>query len=272
MKNKLLNVFFGLVFIIGLSILLYPIVSDLINSYKQSQVVNLYQEEVNNMSDETYQEALYEAQTYNSYISQYTEISSALAAEKNFPGKTYDELLDIGGIGVMGILKIPVVNIELPIYHGTNQEELQVGVGHYEGSSLPIGGESTHCVLTGHRGLPSSRLLTDIDQLEEGDIFYIQVLKQTIAYEVDQIKTVEPEEVNDINIVQGMDYCTLVTCTPYGINTHRLLVRGKRIAYVDLKGDYDEEILVFPLVFAIFIVVMMYMVVCILKDKLRKRG
>lgn len=260
MKNKLMNLFFGIVFIIGFVILLYPTISDWINDYHQSHVISTYQADIDNLDDEAYKTARQNAELYNKYISHYPNINSALSAEKDFPASKYNDLLDIGDIGVMGILKIPTVDIELPIYHGTGQDELQVGVGHLQGSSLPIGGKSTHSVLTGHRGLPSSRLLTDIDQLEEGDIFYIQVLRETIAYEVDQIKTVLPEELDDMHIVEGEDYCTLVTCTPYGINTHRLLVRGKRIAYVDLKGEIYNEVSIFPMIIVMLIVIVLYFI------------
>lgn len=272
MKNKILNVVFGLVFVAGLAIMLYPIVSDLINDYNQSQVIETYNQNVDDMSKKTYDQEFADARMYNSNIARYANINSAHFAQKSFPGKKYEDLLDVGGIGVMGVLEVPSVDISLPIYHGTDQSELQVGIGHYVGSSLPIGGKSTHCVLTGHRGLPSSRLLTDIDQLEKGDIFYVRVLKETLAYEVDSIKTVLPKEMDDINIVQGKDYCTLVTCTPYGINTHRLLVRGKRIAYIDLQGDLSKELAMLPLFLAILLAIIFYIIVVFLKNIIRKRG
>lgn len=252
--------------------MLYPAISDWFNSLGQAAVISDYQSNVSNMSDEVYQQALSDAQDYNEFIARYTSVSSALAATESDYDIDYDDLLNVGGIGVMGVLKIPTIDVELPIYHGTDASALQIGVGHYEGSSLPIGGSSTHSVLTGHTGLPSSTLLTDIDQLVEGDIFYIQVLNETLAYEVDQIKVVLPQELDDINVVSGEDYCTLVTCTPYGLNTHRLLVRGKRIAYVDMNSILDNEIAIFPLLLSIFIAILIYMVVSILKKKKRKKG
>lgn len=248
--------------------MLYPTVSDLINRYGQSQVVNTYIEEVHNMDDETYNRERDKAKRYNEWISHHSHIGDSV----NNSNLNYDELLDLGGMGIMGILKIPVIDVELPIYHGTEPEELQVGVGHYEGSSLPVGGESTHCVLTGHTGLPSSRLLTDIDQLEEGDVFYVTVLKETLAYEVDQIKIVLPEELSDIDIIKSEDYCTLVTCTPYGINTHRLLVRGKRIAYVEMSNEVSQEIQIVPLIIVLMIALGVYMLLFLIRNKLRKKG
>lgn len=252
--------------------MLYPIVSDFVNSRNQTQVITNYVQDVENTPEETYEKELNDAKKYNEFISHYSTLNDALYAQKNYTGTQYEELLDISGMGVMGILEIPSQDIQLPIYHGTGEAELQVGVGHYIGSSLPVGGKSTHCVLTGHTGLPSSRLLTDIDQLEEGDIFYITVLKETIAYEVDQIKVVLPEELDDINIVEGEDYCTLVTCTPYGVNSHRLLVRGKRIAYVDLSNELNDEVWCLPSWLGILIVVLMYVLVVVIKNKRRKKG
>lgn len=248
----------------------YPSISNYYTQSHQSHVIETYQKDVEKIDLDSYQKERENAIHYNQQVSNYSNLSGVLANEKDFSGKKYEDLLDVGGIGVMGVLKIPSVNIELPIYHGTGQDELQVGVGHYRGSSLPIGGESTHTVLTGHRGLPSSRLLTDIDQLVAGDIFYVKTLKDTIAYEVDQIKTVLPEELDDINVVKGEDYCTLVTCTPYGINTHRLLVRGKRIAYVDLKDEISNEVNIFPMTLLVIIIGVLYMIVYFVKNKKRR--
>lgn len=248
--------------------MLYPIVSDFMNGYRQSQVVNTYIEEVNNLNDETFIQELEKANQYNEIISHRRSIGESVDEVH----LKYEEILDLGGIGVIGVLKIPTIHVELPIYHGTEPEELQVGVGHYEGSSLPVGGQSTHSVLTGHTGLPSSRLLTDIDQLEEGDIFYVHVLKDTLAYEVDQIKVVLPEELNDIRIVEGEDFCTLVTCTPYGINTHRLLVRGKRIAYVDLGNDLENDVQVFPIMRIVIIGALLCVMSFLIRGRFRKKG
>lgn len=147
--------------------------------------------------------------------------------------KKYESLLDVSGTGIMGYIEVPKIDCSLPIYHGTDEGALQIAIGHLEGSSLPVGGKSTHCVLSGHRGLPSARLFTDLDQMEEGDVFVLNVLGRKLAYEVDQIKVVLPDEMSDLEIVQGKDLCTLVTCTPYGINTHRLLVRGHRTKYIE---------------------------------------
>lgn len=152
--------------------------------------------------------------------------------EKENELEEYYSLLDVNGIGIMGVIRIPKIKVSLPIYHTTDEGVLQVGVGHFTGSSLPVGGESTHCILSGHRGLPSAKLFTDLDQIVEGDVFYLDVLGDTLAYQVDQIQVVLPEEVESLNVVPGEDYVTLITCTPYGVNTHRLLIRGTRIPYV----------------------------------------
>lgn len=257
MKKKYSNGIFLLLFIMGICIACYPFISDFINSYKQDQVITSYMENVSQIDEEEYELEMNEARKYNEFISQYFHIKDVLIAEKNYDGKKYEELLCFDA---MGVLEIPSLQIHLPIYHGTNEDVLQTGVGHYRGSSLPIGGESTHSVLTGHTGLPSSRLLTDIDQLVEGDIFYIQVLNEKLAYEVDQVKVVLPEELDDINIVEGEDYCTLVTCTPYGINSHRLLVRGKRIPYVNTTQILIDELQQLSLFICIVILIIIYFI------------
>jgi sortase A len=191
-------------------------------------------ETVNQLDDSSKQELIEKARQYNESLSAGVdfELSESEYAE-------YESLLDISGTGIMGYIQIPAINVNLPIYHGTEESILQVAVGHIAGSSLPVGGEGTHAVLSGHRGLPSARLFTDLDKMVEGDIFTINVLDEVITYQVDQIRIVLPEETSDLAIVDGKDYCTLVTCTPYGINTHRMLVRGHRIDNLD-----EDEILV----------------------------
>ena len=191
----------------------------------QSQAIASYQETVAEMDDETYEALWQAAEDYNSGLFGNADRFQPTQEEH----QRYEELLDVSGDGVMGYVEIPSIDVSLPIYHGTSDEVLQVAVGHIEGSSLPVGGESTHCVVSGHRGLPSSRLFTDLDQLGEGDLFLFHVLGETLTYEVDQIHVVEPDDVTYLSIEEDEDLCTLVTCTPYGVNSHRLLVRGHRV-------------------------------------------
>ncbi len=211
--------------VVGLLLLVYPSFSDYWNSFHQSQAISEYADNVADLDKEKYADIWNAAYQYNrSLLTRNTgfTLSDAQRAE-------YEELLDISDIGVMGSIEIPAIKCSLPIYHGTEESVLQIAIGHLDWSSLPVGGESSHCVLSGHRGLPSAKLLTDLDKLQEGDIFILRVLNEVLTYEVDQIRIVEPQETSDLRIVEGEDLCTLVTCTPYAINTHRLLVRGHRI-------------------------------------------
>lgn len=225
MRNKLTTILLVLAFFAGLSLLLYPTVSDYWNSLHASQAVADYAENVRNLEAENYEQVLQDAKSYNQMLP-YKQTTFALSEEEK---EAYDALLDISGTGVMGYIEIPTVNISLPVYHGTEDAVLQIAVGHLEWSSLPVGGESTHCVLSGHRGLPSAKLFTNLDKLVAGDKFIMRVLDEVLTYEVDQILIVEPTDVSTLMIEAGKDLCTLVTCTPYGINSHRLLVRGHRI-------------------------------------------
>ena len=225
MKNKLTTILLILALFAGLSLLLYPTVSDYWNSLHASQAVADYAENVRNLEAEKYEQVLQDARNYNQMLP-YKHTTFALSEEEK---EAYDALLDISGTGVMGYIEIPTVNISLPVYHGTEDAVLQIAVGHLEWSSLPVGGESTHCVLSGHRGLPSAKLFTNLDKLVAGDKFIMRVLDEVLTYEVDQILIVEPTDVSTLIIEAGKDLCTLVTCTPYGINSHRLLVRGHRI-------------------------------------------
>lgn len=211
--------------LIGMGILLYPTLSNWWNSMHSTQAVATYKEAVEDMTVKERALMLEAARVYNERIARAGtsyKLSDAEMAE-------YRSLLDITGTGIMGYLQIPAISVSLPIYHTTEESVLQSAVGHLAGSSLPIGGESTHAALSGHRGLPSARLFTDLDRMREGDIFTITVFDQTVTYMVDQIRIVLPHEVDDLQIVEGADYCTLITCTPYGVNTHRMLVRGVRI-------------------------------------------
>lgn len=229
MKNKLTTILLILALFAGLSLLLYPTVSDYWNSLHASQAVADYAENVRNLEAEKYEQVLQDAKSYNQMLP-YEQTTFALSEEEK---EAYDALLDISGTGVMGYIEIPTVNISLPVYHGTEDAVLQIAVGHLEWSSLPVGGESTHCVLSGHRGLPSAKLFTNLDKLVAVDKFIMRVLDEVLTYEVDQILIVEPTDVSTLIIEAGKDLCTLVTCTPYGINSHRLLVRGHRIENQD---------------------------------------
>ena len=225
MKKHLSTIILILVFLTGLSLLLYPTVSDWWNSFHQSLAIVDYAHDIENLDNDTYEQVISAARAYNETLmgrSNRFELSERDTEE-------YNALLNISGTGIMGYIEIPEIKVYLPIYHGTSDAVLSIAIGHIEGSSLPVGGESTHCVLSGHRGLPSAKLFSNLDKLAEGDIFLIRTLDETLTYEVDRIRIVEPQEVSDLEIEEGKDYCTLVTCTPYGINTHRLLVRGHRI-------------------------------------------
>lgn len=215
----------AVVFLVGRGLLLYPTVSNWWNSRRQSQAIVEYTEQTSAMDEAHVAELLEAARQYN----------AGLAADEGrftpTPADTteYENLLDVSDTGIMGYLEIPKLDVSTPIYHGTDESVLQSGAGHLEGSSLPVGGKGTHAVLSGHRGLPSSKLFTDLDDMEQGDVFMIHVLDRTLTYQVDQIVTVDPYDMDDLAIDPDQDYCTLVTCTPYGINTQRLLVRGHRI-------------------------------------------
>lgn len=225
MKKHSSTIILILVFLAGLSLLLYPTLSDYWNSFHQSRAIANYAEATAEIDDEQYEQMLQEAQAYNKAL--LTKTNRWILSEEEV--EEYNQILDISGTGIIGYVDIPKINCSLPVYHGTEERVLQIAVGHIEGSSFPVGGESTHTVLSGHRGLPSAKLFTDLDQLVEGDTFLLQILDETLTYQVDQIRIVEPDQLEDLEIEIGQDLCTLVTCTPYGINTHRLLVRGHRI-------------------------------------------
>ena len=214
-----------IVCLIGLSLLLYPTVSNYINRKNSTKAISTYVETLDGFSSEQISKAWADARAYNEDLAK-EGVSFSLPDSLRI---RYQENLNIDGTGLMGYIEIPKLDVSVPIYHGTTETVLQRAIGHINWSSLPTGGASTHCVISGHRGLPSAKLFTDIDQLREGDTFELMVLDQKLTYEVDQIRTVLPSEVSDLMIINGKDYCTLVTCTPYGINTHRLLVRGHRI-------------------------------------------
>ena len=225
-----------IVFFVGVSVLLYPTVSDYWNSLHQSQAIATYADSVENMDEQDYEKLWDAAVSYNQKLFQ----SGHGLGLKDEEKEEYNKLLDVSGTGIMSYIEIPKIKCSLPVYHGTDEGVLQIAVGHIEGSSLPVGGLNTHCVLSGHRGLPSAKLFSNLDKLEEGDIFMIRTLDQTLTYEVDQIRIVLPDEVEDLKIEEGKDLCTLVTCTPYGINSHRLLVRGKRIPYREAQKRAEQ--------------------------------
>ena len=251
-KRDFSTVILILVFLVGLSLLLYPSVSDYWNSFHQSRAIATYAEQVANIDNDIYAQLWEDARAYNQTLVGKENRFQITEEER----ETYESLLNVGGNGIIGYIEVAKIGCSLPIYHGTDEGVLQIAVGHIEGTSLPTGGESTHCVVSGHRGLPSAKLFTDLDKLIPGDTFVLRVLDETLTYEVDQILIVEPHEVGALAIEPGMDYCTLVTCTPYGINTHRLLVRGHRVANaeeaVQIRVTADaiqiEPVLVAPLV------------------------
>lgn len=219
----------SVMFTIGFLIFIYPLASNTYNAFRDRKLSLTYNEIVDNLSDERRQQYLQDAYDYNKKLSQNT--IQVISEKQHETNEEYEKLLNVSGANIMGTIDIPKLAVSLPIYHYSSENSLNKGIGHIYGSSLPVGGENTHSVLIGHRGLPSSRLFSDLPDLEKGDVFYINVLGETLAYEVDRIKEVLPTEVEDVQIVDGQDYVTLVTCTPYGVNTHRLLVRGHRIPY-----------------------------------------
>ena len=253
MRSRKIWIILTIGFLIGISVLLYPSFSNYWNSKTQSRAIVNYEAVLQYIEPEDYSAIFQAAYDYNDALH---KTDFPLVDYKNVPG--YYEALKIKGTSIIGYVKINKIGVELPIYHGTSDEVLNTGVGHLEGSSLPVGGESTHCVMSAHRGLPSAKLFTDLDRVELGDTFQIVILDQVLTYQVDQIKIVTPREIEDLLIVEGMDYCTLFTCTPYGINTHRLLVRGIRIEtivekpaiYVSNDAFRIEPLLVAPCVAA----------------------
>lgn len=244
MKKKISAILFGLLFLVGFGILVYPTVSNQWNTYRQSQLISNYQSVVKEMSKEDFTKEWEKAEAFNATITQNNLYSDVFGEnETDLQDTPYWQVLNEAGDGIMGYLSIPKINIKLAIYHGTADDVLQTGVGHLNGTKLPIGGESTHCVVAAHRGLPSAKLFTDIDQLRNGDKFYIHVLDQVLAYQVDQILPMVDKDdhetlENALKIEEGKDQVTLFTCTPYGVNSHRLLVRGTRVAY---EGEEDGE-------------------------------
>ena len=276
MKKNRSNIILILIFLVGLSVMLYPTVSDYVNQKNQSRAVASYSEEVENLSDVDYQAYFDAADDYNRRLA---ETPDAFYRPEEVSG--YTDTLDVSGTGIMGYITISKIGVELPVYHGTSDGVLQVAAGHLEGSSLPVGGAGTHAVISAHRGLPSAKLFTNLDELEVGDTFTITVLDRVLTYEVDQISIVLPTETDLLQPVEGKDYVTLMTCTPYGINTHRLLVRGKRIENAEnqkhIRVTADalriEPIIVAPALAVPMLLVMLVvmLVVMLAVPHLRKR-
>ena len=274
-KGNFTTLLLILVLLAGLSLLLYPSVSDYWNSFHKTRAIATYAEEVANLNQDQYDEIWAAAESYNASLTDRVNAYLLSDAQK----EEYQQLLNVSGLGVMGYIEIPSIDCALPIYHGTEESVLQIAVGHLEWSSLPVGGESTHCVLSGHRGLPSAKLFTNLDKLQTGDIFMLRVLDNVLTYEVDQILIVGPQETGALRIEEGKDYCTLVTCTPYGINTHRLLVRGHRIDNIEeaktVRVTADaiqiEPLLVAPVV-AIPILLLLLILLLLPKQPRKKHG
>ena len=262
MKRNKIGLILVLMLFVGVCVLLYPSVSQYWNTKTQTRAVENYRDILESLKPEDYEKYFAEADEYNKSLN---ELPSPLTNYNKLNG--YNDILNVSGTGIMGYVTIPKLGVEIPLYHGISADVLNIACGHLEGTSLPVGGESTHSVLSAHRGLPHAKLFTELDKLEEGDTFQITVLNRTYTYQVDQIKIVKPNESNDIQIIEGEDLCTLLTCTPYGINSHRLLVRGRRIEnapptlYVTSNAYKIDSLVATPVVaapilFVLFIVLM----------------
>ena len=267
-KEQKVNIILCLVILIGIGLLSYPTVSDWWNSFHQTRAVASYAAAVSQMKTEDYDRLFAEADDYNRKLAG-TGMKWSMTDEEI---QEYNNVLDISDNGIMGYIDIPRIRQTLPIYHGTDDAVLQIAIGHLAGTSLPVGGDSTHCVVSGHRGLPSARLFTDLDRLIVGDIWTMTVLNRTVTYEVDQIRIVEPEDLSELQIVQGSDYCTLLTCTPYGINTHRLLVRGHRIPNLDGDANVTADAMqvdqtLVAMVVAVIILLILVIILLIVSSK-----
>jgi sortase A len=267
-KEQKVNIILCLVILIGVGLLSYPTVSDWWNRFHQTRAVASYAAAVSQMKTEDYDRLFAEADDYNRKLAG-TGMKWSMTDEEI---REYNSVLDISDNGIMGYIDIPRIRQTLPIYHGTDDAVLQIAIGHLAGTSLPVGGDSTHCVVSGHRGLPSARLFTDLDRLIVGDIWTMTVLNRTVTYEVDQIRIVEPEDLSELQIVQGSDYCTLLTCTPYGINTHRLLVRGHRIPNLDGDANVTADAMqvdqtLVAMVVAVIILLILVIILLVVSSK-----
>ena len=268
MKKDRVGILLVLMLFIGVCGLLYPAVSQYWNTKTQTRVVEDYQAVLDSLKQEDYTSFFQEAEKYNAALA---KLSSPLLDNQKPEG--YDGILNVTGNGIMGYLSIQKLGVELPVYHGISTEVLNIACGHLEGTSLPVGGKSTHSVLSAHRGLPHARLFTDLDKMELGDTFQITILDRTFTYQVDQIKVVLPNEIDDIQIIDGEDHCTLLTCTPYGINSHRLLVRGTRIEnavpalYVTSDAYRIDSLVATPMVAAPILFILLIVLMVKYRDK-----
>ena len=270
MKNHRSTILLILILLIGLSLMLYPSFADWWNSFHSSRAIASYEEQVANIDDAQYEELWDAARDYNQSLL-HRPNDLLLSDEQQ---EIYKSLLDIGGNGIMGYIEIPMIDVMLPIYHGTKESVLQIAVGHLDWTSLPVGGAGSHCVLSGHRGLPSARLFTDLDKLKVGDVFMLHVLNEILTYEIDQILIVEPQDTDPLLIEPGKDLCTMITCTPYGINSHRMLVRGHRIESQEEPKDIRitadavriEPLMVAPIV-AVPILLVLLIILLLPKQK-----
>lgn len=267
LKKNIPNIILALFFMVGLAIFLYPSASDLLNEWARNFEVSQYETQVAELSTEAYDNLIKSAQDYNNTLIGHTLKYNQEAV----PQSNYYDLLKISGTKIIGYLKIPKIDVRLPIYHGSDASVLQIGIGHFEGTSLPTPGDTVHTVLLGHTGLPSSKLLTDLNQLQAGDTFNIVVLNQIYTYEVDQILVVEPNDTDALELINGQQYATIVTCTPYRINTHRLLVRGKMINNKPTEGVPSEAVVINSSVIIQFISIPIIIVVFIILISIRKR-
>jgi len=274
-KSNIPVIIFSFIFIVGLLIMLYPVISNAISEMQYDGVIVNYQNTINGKEKEEFAKMLKEANAYNERLTT-SSIMDAFSDEEVQNSDEYLKILNVDQDGTMGYISIPKIDVKIPIYHGTSAKVLQKGVGHLEGSSFPIGGESTHAILSAHRGLPSARLFTDLDQLVEGDMFYIYMLDQVLTYKVDQITVIDPSETEPLRLQDGQDYVTLVTCTPYAVNTHRLLVRGTRIVEeesvekVETKKKTTKTDLLLYLGIGIGIIVFIITIIFTIKMKKKK--
>lgn len=274
MKKKLPVIIFSLFIILGLSIMLYPVVVNYVNSNQAVEVISDYSEGIASNTNNVNKEMLEAARLYNSKLSGINIVDVFNNPDVKTGDEEYLSILNVRDSGMMGYLQIPKIDVKIPIYHGTSDEVLQKGVGHVEGSSLPVGGETTHSVLSAHSGLPSARLFTDLNQLRNGDMFYIYVLDQVLAYKVDQVLVVEPSDVEALSLQEGKDYVTLVTCTPYAINTHRLLVRGTRVEYnpevlenTPVEKELGKDQIILYLSLGLVVVILLFVLFFVIRGK-----
>ena len=252
LKKHFLTMIIMIVMLVGIGLLLYPSVANYWNQFHQTRAIMAYNDTVSSLSTKDYEKILNDAKEYNKKLGETGIVWKMSKAQK----AEYEKQLAVDSSGIMGYVSVPKFHIKLPVYHGTNESVLQIAIGHLEQTSLPVGGESSHCEVSGHRGLPSARLFTDIDKIKEGDTWTMNVLNETLTYECDQIRIVEPEDLSNLQIAKGKDYCTLITCTPYGVNTHRLLVRGHRIPNVDGNANLTADaIQIEPIYIAPFLAV-----------------